>query len=393
MVNNLVDFTDYFQSEELIEILQGLITEKSENPISTEESVAYYVRKLLVDNGIEANLHWAADGRPNVFAELKGGSGGPTLLYNGHLDVVPAGEGWESDPFEGVIRGGKLYGRGSADMKSGVAAMIYSAIVLKRMGNPFEGKLILFFTVDEERENLGMRHFLKENVSADYAIISEPTELNICIAHKGVARYRLRTKGTPQHAAKVKESDNNAITNMAIFIAALENLNKEIKKIKDPILENASLTVTQIKGGIAINVVPSLCEIEIDRRLLDGETEEVVMKQIENVLQNIAKINNIDYELENYLFLPATNISRDHLLVENLEEVVRELYKKDAKVDVFGATCEAPFLSVYKGIPTVICGPGSLEQAHIVDEYVEVQQVIDASNIFISLVLKILQSN
>lgn len=392
MNTSLLRITDYFQSDELMEIVQGLIAEKSENPIYTEESTARYVQKVLKDNGIESQLSWAADGRPNVFAELKGESDGSTLLYNGHLDVVPAGKGWQSEPFSSVIRDGKLYGRGAADMKSGVAAMIYAAIVLKRMGNPFNGKLLLFFNVDEEQGNLGMRQFLKENRTADYAIISEPTELEICIAHKGVARYRLRTKGTAQHAAKVKEPGHNAIANMSSFIQALEELNKRLMKKKDPLLGNAMLTVTQINGGTAINIVPDRCEIDIDRRLIDGETEESVRKELEQVLENVAKTNNIDYELEDYLFLPATKIVKDHVLVQRLAQVVNELYSKEATIDVFGATCEAPFLSVYKEIPTVICGPGSLDQAHVVDEFVDVQQIIKAANMFIGLVPQILQT-
>lgn len=389
--SKLQSFSDHFNSEELLEILQTLIYHKSEYPINTEESAARYVKDLLIENGIEAKLKWVADGRPNVYAELTGSQSGPTLLYNGHLDVVPAGEGWKSNPFESVVRDGKLYGRGAADMKSGVAAMIYSAIVLKRMGSPFKGKLILFFNVDEERENLGMREFLKEDVSADYAVISEPTDLNICIAHKGVARYRLRTNGIPMHAAKVKDDDNNAIINMSILLSALENLNKEIKSKKDPVLGNASLTVTEIKGGTAINIVPSKCEIEIDRRLLDGETEEDVLRKMENALQSVAEPNNIEFELENYLFIPATNISMKHKLVKSLQKVIEERYSKETKVEAFGATCEAPFLSIYKGIPTIIYGPGSLNQAHVVDEFVEVQQVIDASQTFIDLALKLLQ--
>ena len=392
MEENSSSFTNHFQQDELIGILQELISRKSDYPNHTEESVAHYVKKLLNENGIETKLEWVADDRPNLYAELIGRSPGSTLLYNGHLDVVPAGEGWRDDPFKSVIREGKLYGRGSADMKSGLAAMIYATIILKRMGNPFNGKLILFFNVDEERENLGMRHFLKGNVTADYAIISEPTDLNICIAHKGVARYRLRTKGTPMHAAKVKEGDDNAITNMSFYIKALDKLNKELNKKNDPLLGNASLVVSQIKGGTAINIVPGHCEIEIDRRLLGGETKEEARAEIENALNNFVKDNNVDFELENYLFLPATNISRNHVLVERLEEVVDELCENQSSVATFDATCEAPFLSVYKGIPTVICGPGSIDQAHVVDEFVEVQQVIEASKIFTGLALKILQT-
>lgn len=390
---SVADFSEHFQSEELLEILQGLIAEKSEYPLNTEESAARYVQGILMENGIHASLHWAEDGRPNVLAELIGSAEGPTLLYNGHLDVVPAGDGWKSDPFKAIIRDGKLYGRGAADMKSGVAAMIYAAIVLKRMGNPFAGKLILFFNVDEERENAGMRHFLKEDITADYAIISEPTNLNICIAHKGVARYRLKTLGTPQHAAKANNLVNNAITNMSTIISALGNLDRQVKQKNDPLLGNPSLTVTQIKGGTAINVVPSECEIEIDRRLVAGETENEVLDEIEDALQGVTASTNIQYELENYLFLPATSIPKNHVLVESLGTVVERLFDKKANVTVFEATCEAPFLSVYKGIPTIICGPGSLEQAHVMDEFVEVQQVIDAAQMFIGLVQQLLSSS
>lgn len=382
--------SDYFDSNELIQIFKGLIAQKSENPINTEESAARYVQKIFNDNGIDAELSWAAAERPNVIVRIKGNSKGPTLLYNGHLDVVPAGSGWQDDPFAGVIRDGKLYGRGAADMKSGVAAMIYSVIVLKRMGNPFAGELLLFFNVDEERENLGMKKFLKSNLTADYAVISEPTNLDICIAHKGVARYRLRTIGTSQHAAKIRESDN-AVAKMASFIEALVQLDEKIKERKDPLLGNASLTVTQIRGGTAPNIVPGLCEIEIDRRLLHGETKGSALTEIENVLRNAAKINKFDYELENYLFLPATTISKEHVLIKSLAKVNQQLYKKVAKIDIFEATCEAPFLSVNKGIPTVIFGPGSLNQAHVVNEFVEIQQVIDASTIFTELALEILK--
>src|SRR5699024_8179591 len=151
---------EYFKEKELIEILQGLISKDSENPSSTEESTARYIQDILYENGINSNFTWVQEGRPNVFAEINGVSSGKTLLYNGHLDVVPAGEGWKNNPFLGNIIDGKMYGRGSADMKSGVAAMIYAAIVIKRMGCPFQGKIVLFFNIDEERENLGMWSFL-----------------------------------------------------------------------------------------------------------------------------------------------------------------------------------------------------------------------------------------
>ncbi|MBD1382026.1 M20 family metallopeptidase [Metabacillus arenae] len=391
MTNTKITYS-YFDSDELIEILCGLIAKNSENPLRTEEAAALYIHQILEENEIETELSWAGEGRPNVIARLKGNQPGPTLLYNGHLDVVPAGAGWSVDPFEGVIRENKVFGRGAADMKSGVAAMIYAMIVLKRMGTPFTGELILFLNVDEERENLGMKKFLKENITADYAIIGEPTELNICIAHKGVARYRLHTKGTSQHAANVKDADN-AITKMAEIIHVLAELDKKISAKEDPLLGNSSLTITEIKGGTAPNIVPKQCVIEIDRRLLPGDTKESVESEIKHALRTNSSLNELDFELEEYLFLPASSISKDHLLVGNLVKVNKELRKEEAKVKVFEATCEAPFLSVYKGIPTVIFGPGSLSQAHVVDEYVELKEVTQASIVYAELALQLLKSN
>ncbi|KKI92119.1 acetylornithine deacetylase [Bacillus sp. SA1-12] len=391
MANTNFKDSAYFDSNELIEILCGLISKNSENPLKTEEAAAFYIKEILLSNGIETELSWAEKGRPNVLARLKGNQPGPTLLYNGHLDVVPAGSGWSVDPFAGLIRDGKVFGRGAADMKSGVAAMIYTAIILKRMGTPFAGELILFFNVDEERENIGMLHFLKGNITADYTIIGEPTELEICIAHKGVARYRLHTKGTSQHAAKVKGADN-AIHKMAEIISNLAKLDKKISEKEDPLLGNGSLTITEIKGGTAPNMVPEKCIIEIDRRVLPGDTKESVKNEIRQALGANSKLK-MEYELEEYLFLPASSIPKDHVLVENLAKVCEKVNKEEAKIKVFEATCEAPFFSVHKGIPTVIFGPGSLKQAHVIDEYVEVNELKQAAFAYGELALELLKSN
>lgn len=391
MVNGELDKTTYFDEAELLAIFKQLIEKKSDFPNDTEEDVAKYVQHILQENGIEAKLDWVADGRPNVLAEIKGKKPGKTLLYNGHLDVVPATEDWATNPYEAVQRNGKIYGRGTSDMKSGVAAMIYAAIVLKRMGSPFVGTLKLFFNVDEERENAGMRHFLQSDVTAHYAVISEPTELAVHIAHKGIARFRVRTFGEAKHAGKVTQNESNAISHMMELIVALEEKNEQLMEKRDDVLGHASLTVTKITGGTAINIVPDMCEIEIDRRLLSGETEEQVTSDIETIIQEVANREAFSYEIDPYLFIPATQIEREHPFVKELSSVVEHVLQSRAEIGVFEASCEAPFLSVYKQIPTIICGPGSLNEAHRVNESVEIAEVIDASKIFIRLARKLLQ--
>lgn len=391
---------DSFHEQELLDIVCGLIRIPSENPPGSEEAAARYVLQLLRDEGIEAELQWAAPQRPNVVARLKGTAEGPALLYNGHLDVVPVGEGWSEAPFAAVIRGGELIGRGAADMKSGVAAMLYAAILLHRRGCPFAGELILLFNVDEERENVGMRHFLRSGVHADFAVIGEPTDLGICTAHKGVGRYRIRTAGVAGHAAKVLEPDN-AIPKMAALISALEPLRSRLKESADPLLGYATLNVTQIKGGTAPNIVPQHCEIEVDRRVIPGETAAQVLEQLKEALNAAAGTSSgaglsagtgeVTYEVDDYLFIPASTIPQDHELVQALVEVTGDVLGNPSAIGIFEATCEAPFLSVDLGIPTVIFGPGSLDQAHVKDERVPVRQITDAAKVYMQLAMRLLQ--
>lgn len=381
---------DVFDEQELLDITSGLIRCQSVNPPGHEEVAARYIKELLEREGIQAELQWPAPGRANLTAVLTGQRPGPRLLLNGHLDVVPAGEDWSVDPFAATIKDGFLIGRGAADMKSGVAAMLYAAICLQRSGNPFAGELILFFNADEERVNLGMRHFVEHPIHADYAVIGEPTELDICIAHKGIGRYRVRTSGAAAHAGKVKSPDN-AIPKMAALIAGLQPLRSHLQTQSHPILGSPALNVTQIKGGTAPNIIPQSCEIEIDRRLIPGETRERVLKQLNDALTAAAGGSDFDYEIEDYLFLPATLIEEDHPLVLGLADAVQVVRGNTPVVGVFEAFCEAPFLSGDLGIPTVIFGPGSLLQAHVKDEYVPVIEIVQAARIYGNLAIGILQ--
>lgn len=371
-----------FSEKELLDILCKLIKCKSENGIHKEEAVAHCIQNILKINNIKSKLSYASEGRPNILAKIKGKYPGPTFLYNGHLDVVPVGSGWKVDPYGCEIKEGKLFGRGTADMKSGVSAMIYAAILLNRTKN-FFGEILLIFYVDEENINLGMRHLLKnENISADYAIISEPSDLNVCIAHKGVARYRIKTKGIAGHAAFI-DNPKNAINNMTKVLLSLINLSKVIKEKFHPILGNASLSITKIWGGSAINIIPAECFIEIDRRTLPGETQQSCLDEIKEALSNL----NIDVDIDNYLFIAASYIDQNNLFVKKLANTVEKVIDKSPLVTTFKATCEAPFLSIDKNIPTIIFGPGSLKQAHIKDEFVEISQVLMATKVFYELPL------
>nr|WP_309100006.1 M20 family metallopeptidase [Fredinandcohnia onubensis] len=380
-----------FNEGEQLSIFKEIVRIPSENPGNYEEDVALKIQEILSKEGISSRLEYVDDRRPNLYAVLEGENEGKTIIYNGHLDTVPAGvEGWTYGPFDAFEdEDGYIYGRGTSDMKSGVASMVYAAICLKRLGYPKNGKLILFLNADEELVNKGMKQFLKEDITADFAIISEPTDLDIAIGHRGVARYNLKTRGEAGHSCYVK-NPNNAIENMSKILPYLFNYGAELRKnhIND-FLGSAISNITTIRGGIAGNIIPDECVVEIDRRILPGETIEGVTQEYEQLLSEVAVKEGVEYELEKYTFLAASLLEKDHVLVDTVKEISQK-HKGDIHIKSFEATCEAPFFSVEKGIPTIIFGPGSLNQAHIKNEKVHKSEVVMAGKIFVEVAIKLL---
>lgn len=378
-----------FDENELIHIFKEIVKTPSENPGDYEEAVAIKIQNILNENGIPARLVYADAKRPNVYAVLKGNDEGKTVLYNGHLDVVPArGDGWTHHPFSAFEdEDGYIYGRGAADMKSGVAAMLYAAICLKRLGYPKKGTLRLFFNADEERSNKGMKQFLMEKWSADYAIISEPTSLHVAIGHRGAARFILKTRGEAGHSCFVK-NPNNAIEKMSRLLPYLFTYGERLRKMRvHDFLGSAISNVNTIRGGTVANIIPDECVVEIDRRVLPSENIEDVTKEYIEVLDHAAKEEGVEYEFYNYAFLGASFIDKEHPLVKITKEIADKY--KTTKITSFEATCEAPFFSVEKNIPTIIFGPGSLAEAHVVNEKVHKSEVIIAAKIFAELALKL----
>ena len=377
------------ERQELVTLLCSLIQFPSENPPGNEKAVALFIADVLRGEGIEVEIQEAVADRPNIIARLKGQQPGKRLILNGHSDVVPCGSGWSVDPFAAVIDGERIIGRGAADMKSGVAAMMYAAILIKRRRYAFSGEIVLLFNVDEERINLGMEHFVAQGVEADYAIIGEPTSLEICVAHKGISRTRLTTHGTAGHAAKTRNPDS-AIDKMAALLPGLLEECRRVKQKHHPLLGNASMLVTTINGGSAPNIVPQSCVIEIDRRVLPEERRNEINDSLQIALAESGLKPQQDYSLDNYLFIPASAIEESHPLVEAAFQAVDALTGA-AKKTIFDATCEAPFFSVGCQIPTIILGPGDLAQAHVKDEYVKIEELHQAAQIYTTLALHLLK--
>jgi acetylornithine deacetylase/succinyl-diaminopimelate desuccinylase family protein len=378
--------------EKVIALTRELIKIPSENPPGNERAVAEFIAEKLSNIGFSVMSYDYKPRRPNVVGLLPGLEKKPILMFNGHTDTVPVGEKslWTADPFGAEIRNGKIYGRGASDMKAALAAMISAAEAIVKAGVKLNGTLIISCVADEEVTGFGTKSLIDRGYRANFAVIGEPTELKVQIAHKGVLRVRITTKGKAAHAS-VPHKGINAIYKMSKACLALEKISSQLMTKRHSLLGSPTITVSTIKGGLAMNVVPDRCEITIDRRLIPGENPENVKFEIDELLSSLKK-DDPQFQVESEIIhiLEPSETSADELIVRVAREAVAQITGKDPGATGFPATCDMRFLVNQAKIPTIILGPGSLRQAHVVDEYVECQQVFDAAKIFALIILKLL---
>lgn len=371
-----------------ISILKDLIRIDTVNPPGNEKNAAVYLAELLEPYGFRCQVQDLGDNRANLIAEI-GGTEGPELQLNGHLDVVPVTGEWETDPFAAVVDGDRIYGRGSADMKGGIAAMCEAAIRIALEGGPGKGRLKLLFVADEECSNLGTRYYLEHCKEGDYAIIGEPTDLRIAVAHRGVSRDCIDLIGTERHAA-LPEEEEDALSLAARSILAFRNLNGRLKERTHKILPAPSVAVTMVQGYEKDNVVPERVRLLLDFRILPGMTHE----EVDRILDETLKDESIpNYEKRLHFYMPGGEIAADDPFVMQCLEVRKQILGGDTKENVpfaFEATCIQCFLE-QSGIRTIICGPGSIHQAHTAGEYTSEEQVRKAADLYEAIVKEILK--
>lgn len=339
-----------------------------------EAAVAELAAGWLTDWGYDAVAQEAAPGRYNVVARRGGGStgsgGGASLLLNGHLDTVGVA-GMEA-PFSGDVRQGRVWGRGAADMKSGVACILSVAAALA--DEDFPGELIVALTADEEHASLGMQAVVESGVRADAAVVCEPTSLAVMPAHKGFLWAEAVTKGRAAHGSRPDEGVD-AIVRTGHLLVALEEEGQRLRRETDhPLLGPASIHAGTIKGGSAPSVYPGRCEVVVERRTLPGESREAVTAELETVLSSARKrCPGLDVRMETVLYRAGTEAPADSPVVEGLRQAcVRHGLPGDVRG--MSAWVDACFLN-QAGIPAVCFGPGSIAQAHTDDEWVDVSEI------------------
>lgn len=347
-----------------------------------ERAVAERLGEVLTDWGFTVDLLEARPGRPNVLARIGGGVGGRSLLLNGHLDTVGV-EGMSHDPWAAIERDGRLFGRGSADMKAGIAAMCAAAVRAAEHG--LGGEVIIAAVIDEEFESHGTRHLLESGVTAHAAIVTEPTGLAIATAHRGFAWADLTVTGRAAHGSRY-DLGVDAIIGMAHLLTELDAYHREsLVSRTHPLLGHASLHAGIIAGGTGISTYPDRCTVSVERRTLPGERGADFIGEVEAAIARVrARFPTIDADVVGGLTQEPNDVPADHPLVAALQAAAASA---GTSTVLEGLSCwtDAALLSA-AGIPAVCFGPGDIALAHAAEEFVPTDEVTRATAILTDVI-------
>jgi len=377
----------------LLGLAATLVRIPSENPPGNEKEIAEFTASELRELGSEVFEYDFKPGRPNVVGKLSFGKG-RSLMFDGHLDTVPAGDvdQWSVKPFSGEIANGRLYGRGAADMKASIASWISATEAVLNADVELKGEIITCLVSDEEASGSGTEDILSRGHVPDMAVVGEPTGLALQIAHKGVIRWKLSTLGKAAHTSMPSEGVN-AIYKMAKACSQLERYSRQLMRRRHRLLGSPTIAIGMVKGGEKDNIIPDYCEASIDRRLIPGEKPEEAESELIELFGSIKrKDENFRYQLERYLLLHASETKPDAEIVEIFKRSIGKATGGQPRTLGFDATCEMTHL-VRRGIPTVIFGAGRLNQAHTIDEYADVEEILAASRIYAESIVYALAEN
>ena len=363
-------------------VLQQLVQIDSTNPDlhpdnAGEGQIASFLASRCADLGLEVDLYEVADGRMNVVGTLKGNADGPSLMLNGHMDTVGV-EGMD-DPFGGKIVDGRLYGRGAQDMKGSLAAMLGAAKAIIDEDIALKGDLYLAFVVDEETQSIGTAD-LALQLQSDAAIVTEPTDLQVCRAHRGFIWYEVTTYGRAAHGSRYEEGID-AIMHMGRFLAELDKLEKELRRRPAyPLTGPPSLHASLIEGGREISVYPAQCNLLLERRTNPDETVKAATAELQAIIDHLsAEDPTFKAELRCTFDRDPFEVAEDAAIVQVLDAAaIRHLGESRPHM---GATfwTDAALLAG-AGMETVLLGPIGAG-LHSDQEWVDLQSVFDLAQI------------
>ncbi|MCZ2073574.1 MAG: M20 family metallopeptidase [Bryobacteraceae bacterium] len=368
----------------VVETLAGLVRINSINPAyeggTPEAALVEYIEQFFTSRSIRTWRQEVFPGRPNLIAAVPGRQSSRRLILEAHTDTASV-KGMTIPPFEPRVEGGRLYGRGACDTKGGLAAMMHALAAVAESGRKPPCEVWLVAAADEEYSYRGVVK-LCEGITAHGAVVAEPTSMRLVTATKGCVRFKVHTRGRAAHSSK-PHLGVNAISGMARVILAIEKDCESLKTRSHPLLGSGTCNIGIVRGGTQVNIVPDECSIEIDRRLLPGEEPRATVEHFREVVKAV----------------PGVDARVDAPMLEDLpldtridEKIVLAASAALADLGLSPAPAGVPYGSdasklAAAGVPSVVFGPGSIDQAHAAVEYVDLSEVEQASEFYRRIML------
>jgi acetylornithine deacetylase len=361
-------------SDGLQELVCELVAIESVNPdlVATgggEGRIADFVAAWLRGHGLSVEILEPVPGRKSVIGVLSGNGGGSSLMLNAHMDTV--GAGGMADPFTPVVKDGRIYGRGAYDMKGSLAAIMITAREAARLG--LDGDLIIAAVADEEVASIGTSAVLQRR-EADAAIVTEPTELRLCLAHKGFAWLEVETQGVAAHGSRA-DIGVDAIAAMGRILTGIANLDRRLRNGRGhPLLGRGSVHASLVSGGQELSTYPASCLVKIERRTIPGEDGALALREMEDVIEAAREADpHLAASARLTLERPSSQLGADSFVTEAVENAATECLGR--KPEVIGVAYWMDMaLSNAVGIPTAAFGPSG-EGAHADVEWVDLQSL------------------
>ena len=381
---------DVIERDRMIDDLCQMISIPSINPFQSkvrkdyrEQEMAEFYCDRMSDLGLEVGSREVVPGRPNVWGTLKGSGEGPTIMLSGHLDTV--GVENYADALKPRVENNRVYGRGSCDMKDALASYLEIVRVLRDSDTRLAGDLIITGVADEEDQLIGSQDFGQHGPWADFGIIGEPSDMMVCRAHKGQLGYKLKCHGKAVHSSR-PELGINAVEGIMHVVEAFGAYREQLLA-RDPhaLCGHARCCPSVVQGGSIVSTVPDYCELEVDRRTLPGESEASVLAEIQAIVDQVSVVHpDFRFEIEGpTISIGSLDVSSDHPGVTAVLDSVKQISGEAVEAQAFFGGTDAPNF----GFPMLIYGAGSIAQAHSIDEYVDIDDWLMATRVYLGTLL------
>ena len=395
----------FINKDELVRLTQDLIRIDSViRPATgnTEAGVVWFIVDWIQKElGVEPLIEEVVPKRENIIVTFDSGREGPCLMFEGHTDVVSEGNPdlWQHGPFEGKILDGKIYGRGSCDMKAGLAVNLLTIKAMLKSGVEYKGRMRLGLVCDEEDLMLGIQDYIKKGHAddVDACLVPEPEENQLCLSMKGALRAIVRVKGKMAHGAMPLTGINTSIR-MARIILAFETFEKaEIERCgKDEFLGWPSVTFTVVQSPppgepTQLNVMPAESVAYVDIRTIPGQNHEQIKGQLQKILDGLAADDpDFHAQIEFIADKPVVSMEKDEPIVMISAEAYRDITGRAPVYNGVPGATDGTFLRALKGIPCLVNGPGPRHLPHQTDEYVEIEEMFESLQIYLLSALRFL---